>query len=108
VFSRAAAADRARDSVLDGLQAQFSACAAFYTLELICAKKPEFQSRLALVSKRSDALARAISLAAADAAMRLELNITAGWSFMQSSCSGMPTMESRYSDQCEPLSSASE
>ena len=107
-LARGAAADQSDVAALDGLQAQLSACVAFYTLELRCGRKPEFQGRLGMASKRSDALARAISLAPGDAAMRLELNIAADESLMQNSCDGLPTLESRYGDSCEPLSSAAE
>jgi hypothetical protein len=107
-FGRGAGADEADIAVLDALQAQVSACVAFYAIELRCAEKQEFESRLRLAWKRSQALARAISMIPTDATTRLDLNVAADWSLMQESCEGIARIESRYRDPCEPLSSAAE
>jgi hypothetical protein len=108
-FGRCAIADDVeRTAVLDQLQAQFSACAAFYTIELDCLAGGESRRRLAAVSRRADALAAVISMSNADAALRLELNLAAGRSLMQDGCRSITTLEDRYASDCDPLSSGRE
>ena len=96
--------DATRLAILDGLQAKFSACAAFYTVQGDCGRTRETARRLALVRKRADALAGSISMDPADAAMRLDLNLTAFRSLIGDSCAGLATLEARYAADCDPLS----
>jgi hypothetical protein len=44
----------------------------------------------------------------ADAALRLELNLTASRSLMQDGCRSIRTLEDRYASDCDPLSSGRE
>jgi hypothetical protein len=73
----AVADDVERIAVLDQLQAQFSVCAAFYMIELRCNEGRESRRRLAVVSRRTEALATAVSMSKEAAALRLELNVAA-------------------------------
>jgi hypothetical protein len=108
-FAHAAVADdAARMAVLDNLQASFSVCAAFYTIETSCAPAAESRLRLTIVSKRSEALASAIPLSAADVALRLELNLAGQRSLMGNGCDGVATLQNRYRVECDPFSSGSE
>ena len=102
----ALADDAARAAILDRLQAQFSICVAFYMIERSCVEDSNSRSRLAAVSRRPDALAGAISMSAADAALRLDLNLSAERGLIQDHCGGVATLAHRYAVECDPLSSA--
>jgi len=108
-FGRSAVADDvARIAVLDQLQAQFSVCTAFYMIELRCNKGGESRRRLAVVSRRAEALAAAISMSKEAAALRLELSVTASGALIQDDCRSVATLENRYAVECDPLSSGRE
>lgn len=98
--------DAAQLAILDDMQAEVSACVAFYTIDLSCGERRETRSRLAVASKRAYALASAIVMAPADTAMRLDLNLTAFRVLIGNSCSNIATLENRYVVECDPLSSA--
>jgi len=105
-FSRCGVADEvSRAAVLDQLQAKVSACVAFYTIELSCGGSLESRLRLTAATKRSEALAGAISLAPADAGLRLELNLAADRSLIGDGCNSVALLEDRFASECDPLSS---
>jgi hypothetical protein len=98
------AGDTDHDVVLDQLQAEFSVCTAFYTLEESCGADGETRRRLSTVRRRAEALARAISMSADEVALRLEIALMANRSFA-AGCNGLERLETRYAVQCDPLSS---
>jgi hypothetical protein len=104
----AAADEASRMMILDQLQAQFSQCVAYYTLQQGCVGGGEPGRRLAAVTKRADALAGAIAMSPADAALRLQLNIAAAESLMPEGCGGLAVLESRFAYECDPPSGGRE
>jgi len=104
----AAADEASRGMILDQLQAQFSTCVAYYTLQQGCVGAGESGRRLAAVARRADALAGAIAMSPADAALRLQLNIAAAQSLMPGGCGGLAVLQSRFAYECDPLSGGRE
>ena len=104
----AVADEISRRAILDQMQAQVSDCVAFYTLQQGCVAGGEAGRRLAAAARRADALAAAAAMDAADAALRLQLNLAAARSLMAEGCGGLATLESRYAAECDPLSGGRE
>jgi hypothetical protein len=99
----AAAQDAARRAPLDAMQAAFSVCVAYYSLELKCSDEASLSAKFARVAERSNEAARVLGMPVADVALRLELDVIIETSLTPQGCANVRTLRSRYDLECDPL-----
>ena len=96
------AQDAARRASLDAMQAALSVCVAYYSLELKCSDEESLSAKYARAAERSNEAARVLGMPAADAALRLELDVLIETSLIPEGCANVKTLRSRYDVECDP------
>jgi hypothetical protein len=97
----ALAQDAGRGMTMDDVQAQLSACVAYYSLEMECSEGGAAARFIRLLGRQSDAAAKASELSSADVAMRIELNLAMQRSLIEYSCANIARLRARREDECQ-------